>query len=108
MSLGSAVDYQADEQAGVARLSFRHELLPARLLCPWDSPGETTGVGCHGLLQGIFLTQGSYLRLLQLLHCRQILYREPPGKSSELPFLRSILEPFGRLIAPHLLFQVKC
>ena len=27
---------------------------PTRLLCPWDSPGENTGVGCHALLQGIF------------------------------------------------------
>ena len=25
---------------------------------PWDSPGENTGVGCHALLKGIFLTQG--------------------------------------------------
>ena len=24
---------------------------PARLLCPWDSPGKKTGVGCHFLLQ---------------------------------------------------------
>ena len=24
----------------------------ARLLCPWDSPGMNTGVGCHFLLQG--------------------------------------------------------
>ena len=23
-----------------------------RLLCPWDSPGKNTGVGCHALLQG--------------------------------------------------------
>ena len=30
-----------------------------RLLCPWDSPGKNTGVGCHALLQGIFPTQGS-------------------------------------------------
>ena len=29
------------------------------LLCPWDSPGRNTGVGCHVLLQGIFLTQRS-------------------------------------------------
>ena len=28
-----------------------------RLLCPWTSPGMNTGVGCHFLLQGIFLTQ---------------------------------------------------
>ena len=25
----------------------------SRLLCPWDSPGKKTGVGCHALLQGI-------------------------------------------------------
>ena len=24
-----------------------------RLLCPWDSPGKNTGVGCHFLLQCI-------------------------------------------------------
>ena len=39
-----------------------------RLLCPWDSPGKNTGVGCHALLQGIFLTQGSNPHLLYLLH----------------------------------------
>ena len=39
-----------------------------------DSPGENTGVGCHALLQGIFPTRESNLRLLSLLHCRQILY----------------------------------
>ena len=25
---------------------------PARLLCPWGSPGKNTAVGCHFLLQG--------------------------------------------------------
>ena len=39
-------------------------------LCPWDSPGKNTGMGCHALFQGIFLTQGLNLFLLQLLHCR--------------------------------------
>ena len=48
-----------------------HGLQPARLLCPWDSPGTNTGVDCHFLLQGIFPTQGSNQGLL---HCRQILY----------------------------------
>ena len=37
------------------------------LLSPWDSPGKNTGVGSRFLLQGIFLTQGSNLRLL---HCQ--------------------------------------
>ena len=35
-----------------------------RTLCPWNFPGKNTGVGCHFLLQGIFLTQGSNQRLL--------------------------------------------
>ena len=39
--------------------------------CPWDSPGKNTGVGCHFILQGIFLTQESNPGLL---HCKQILY----------------------------------
>ena len=39
-----------------------------RLLCPWDSPGKNTGVGCQALLQGIVPTQGSSLSLLHLLH----------------------------------------
>ena len=28
-----------------------HGLWPPRLLCPWDSPGKNTGVGCHFLFQ---------------------------------------------------------
>ena len=30
-----------------------HGLQPSRLLCPRDSPGKNTEVGCHVLLQGI-------------------------------------------------------
>ena len=33
-------------------------LQPARLFCPWNSPGKNTGVGCHFLLQVLFSTQG--------------------------------------------------
>ena len=43
---------------------------PARLLCPWDSPGKNTGVGCHSLLQRTFSTQGPSPGLP---HCRQTL-----------------------------------
>ena len=28
-----------------------HRRQPTRLLCPWNSPGKNTGVGCHFLLQ---------------------------------------------------------
>ena len=33
-------------------------LYPARVLCPWDSPGKNTGVGCHSPLQGNFPDPG--------------------------------------------------
>ena len=36
-----------------------------------DSPGKTTGVGCHALFQGIFPTQESSPGLP---HCRRLLY----------------------------------
>ena len=52
-------------------VSDSHGLQPARLLCPWDSLGKNTGVACHALLQGNFLTQGLNPGLP---HCRQILY----------------------------------
>ena len=46
-------------------------LWPARLLCPWGSPGKNTGwVGCHSLHLGIFPTQESNLGLA---HCGQVL-----------------------------------
>ena len=32
--------------------------VPTSLLCPWDFPGNSTGVDCHFLLQQIFPTQG--------------------------------------------------
>ena len=47
-----------------------HGLQPTRLLCPWNSLGKNTGVGCHSLLK-IFPNQESNLGLL---HCRWILY----------------------------------
>ena len=35
----------------VSDSSWLHGLQPTRLLCPWDSPGKSTGVGCHCLQQ---------------------------------------------------------
>ena len=51
-----------------------------RLLCPWNFPGQNTGVGSHSLLQGIFPTQGLNPGLLlgrQILYCWAT--RETPG-----------------------------
>jgi len=53
--------------------------VPARLLCPWDSPGKNNGMGCHFLLHGNFPTQELDPGLL---HCTDILPTEPQGKPS--------------------------
>ena len=76
-----------------------HVLQPTRLLCPWDSPGKNTGVGCHFLLQGIFPTQESNPGLP---HCRQTqadaLTSEPPGSPIQylqmMKFLHLVLCPW--------------
>ena len=58
-------------------------LQPTKLLCPWESPGKNTGVDCHALFQGIFLTQGSNPCLLHILHWQAgALPLTPPGKPS--------------------------
>jgi len=58
-----------------------HELKPVGLLHPWDSPGKNTGVGCHFLLQEIFLTQEWNTYLLWLLYQKvNSLLLVPPGK----------------------------
>ena len=35
-----------------------HGVQLAQLPCPWNFLGKTTGMSCHALLQGIYLTQG--------------------------------------------------
>ena len=55
----------------------RLEWLAISFLRGWNSPGKKTGVACHFLLEGIFLTQGLNPGLP---HCKQTLPSEPPGK----------------------------
>ena len=68
-----------------------------RLLCPWDSPGKNTGVGCRALLQRIFRTQGLKLHLLRLLHCRRILY---PLSHQGSRSMVGAATPWGRVSRP--------
>ena len=56
----------------VSRSLQPHGLQTSRLLCPWNSLSQNTGVGSCSLLQGIVPTQGSNPGLL---HCRQIFYQ---------------------------------
>ena len=48
-------------------------LQPARLLCPWDSPGKNTGLGCCALLQGILKKEVSEFMALGQVQCAAIL-----------------------------------
>ena len=70
-------------------------LQPARFLCPWNSPGKNTEVGCHFLLQRIFLTQVSSQDLLHLQ--ADSLPSKPPEKPelSILLLLQSFLLLFS-------------
>ena len=64
-----------------------HRLQPTRLFRPWNFPGKNTGLGCHFLLQGIFLTQELNPGLP---HCRQMLYRLSHLGSPKYPLLTKI------------------
>ena len=70
---------------------------PARLLCPWDSPGEDTGVGCYSPSSGESPQPRDRTRLFPLLHCRQILYRlteflATPHKNVRLEWLVTLIQ----------------
>ena len=88
-----------------------HGLQPARLLCPWNFSTKNTGVGCHALLQGIFLTQGLNSSVRHLLHCRQVLYWLSHCGSQEgclalnpAPTLIGCVI-WGKLLKPHIFFS---
>ena len=65
-------------------------------LCPWDSLGKNTGVGCHDFLQGIFSTQGSNLGLLPF---KQFLYHWATRESQSEYCLLSNVSPSSRFRA---------
>ena len=68
---GASIVERKESEVAQSSNSLRpHGLWPTRLLHPWDCPGKNTGVGCHFLLQGSFLTQGSNPGPP---HCRQTL-----------------------------------
>ena len=56
-----------------------------------DSPGKNTAVGCHALLQGIFITQELNPGLP---HCRQILYHLSHQGNPRI--LECVTYPFSR------------
>ena len=72
-------------------LSRVNSLQPHGLYSPWNSPGQSTGVGNLSLLQGIFPNQGLNPGLP---HYRQILY-QPSHKGPGI--LEWVAYPFSRI-----------
>ena len=50
------VKSQSEVAQSCLTLRDPHGLQPTRLLCPWDFPGKSTGVGCHCLLRPDYIT----------------------------------------------------
>ena len=78
-----------------------HRLPPTRLLCPWDSPGKNTGVGCHFLLQCMKVKSESEvaqscLTLSDLMDCSL------PGSSVHGNFQAGVLEWDAIAFSAHL------
>ena len=68
-----------------------HRRQPTRPLCPWDSPGKNTGVGCHFLLQCVKVKSESEVAqscstLSNPMDC------SPPGSSVHGIFQARVLE----------------
>ena len=68
-----------------------HRWQPTRLLCPWDSPGKNTGMGCHCLLQCMKRKSESEIgescpTLIDPMDCG------PPGSSIHGIFQARVLE----------------
>ena len=88
------------EDECVSNSLWPHELRPARLLCPWSSPGKNTGVGCHFLLQGMGIIGNRHLSMVLILEhwdiCRYDLLTESrvsPQGVTELPFINTHYAP---------------
>ena len=65
------------------RLCATPETAAYRLLCPWDSTGKNTGVGCHFLLQCIKVKVKVKLKLLSRVRLfpipQTVAYQAPPS-----------------------------
>ena len=69
-SVTNTVPFQANLACVISVVSDSlrpYGLKPTRVLCPWDSPGKNTGVGCLCLPLGTFPPEVLNLNLLRFL-----------------------------------------
>ena len=77
--------------------SWPHGLQPIRLLCPWDFPGKSTGVGCHCLLWfcSLFIPINHILKPSSNFSLFLIVIKNPIGMTSVLHLLGKITQFFS-------------
>ena len=68
-----------------------HRLQPTRPLCPWDSPGKNTGVGCHSFSKKNYRKKENEVAQLCLTLCGPMDY-SLPGSSIHGIFQAGVLE----------------
>ena len=79
-----------------------HRWQPIRLPHPWDSPGKSTGVGCHFLLQSMKVKSESEVAQ-SCLTCSDPMDCSPPGSSVHGIFQARVLE-WGAICLPRDIF----
>ena len=72
-------------------LLLPHRRQPIRLPCPWDSPGQNTGVGCHFLIQCMKVKSESEVAQSCLTLCDPMDY-SLPGSSIHGNLQAKVLE----------------
>ena len=83
-----------------------HRRQPTRLPCPWDSPGENTGGGCHFLLQCMKVkSESEVAQLSPTLHDPMDYSR--PGSSIHGIFQARVLEGGAITFSVALAYQLK-
>ena len=82
-----------------------HRRQPTRLLCPWDSPGKNTGVGCHFLLQCIKIEKWKWSRSV-VSYSSQPMDCSLPGSTIHGIFQARVLE-WGAIAFSHRLGFIK-
>ena len=95
--MNASLEWESESRSAVS-----DSLWPHGLYGPWNSPGQSIGVGSLSLLQGLFPTQGSNP---DLPHCRRILYQLSHKEQKEvLKWVRGMNDNEsypGSTLSPH-------
>ena len=84
------------------RLCATPQMAAHRLLCPWDSPGKNTGVGCHFLLLDLLKFMSVELVMLShhlILCCPLLFHLQSFPTSGSLPMMSFNPYPNPRIVA---------